>query len=88
MNIEKIDGWIKRPDLPSHPDDTQLEVYNQIKAACPVVLRVFRYSFPESQPQEKYYVITSMDDKDDKYQAAIFLQGVTHYLPITLPKED
>lgn len=78
------DGWIKCPDLPVHPDDTDLVVYNEIKAACPVVLREFRYYFPES----KYYVITSMKEEYSPYEAALFLQGVTHYLPITLPMED
>lgn len=82
------DGWIKRPDLPPHPDDTDLVVYNEIKAACPVVLREFRYYFPKSQPQEKYFVVTSMEEEDRPDMAALFLQGVTHYLPITLPMED
>ena len=81
------DGWIKRPDLPPHPDDTYLVVYNEIKAACPVVLREFRYYFPDSQPKEKYYVITSMKEEESPYGAAMFLQGITHYLPITLPME-
>lgn len=80
-------NWIKRPDIPPHPDDTTLMVYNEIKAACPVVLREFRYYFPNRQPQENYYVITSMEE-DSPYGAAMFLHGVTHYLPITLPKED
>lgn len=81
-------NWIKRPDLPPHPDDTDLVVYNEIKAACPVVVRELRYHFPDSQPKEKYHVITSMKEENSPYGAAIFLQGITHYLPITLPMED